>query len=70
MVDWNKEVKLSDLVGRKQKEADEPIVPAPDVPVLDEVQPEAEPSTPAGPMTPARLCATTHPGSLPPEGAS
>ena len=24
MVDWNKEVKISDLVGRKQKEADEP----------------------------------------------
>ena len=45
MVDWNKEVKLSDLVGRKRKEADEPILPAPDAPVLDEVQPEAEPST-------------------------
>ena len=66
MVDWNKEVKLSDLVGRKQKKADEPILPAPDAPVLDEVQPEAEPSTPAGPMTPAPAAIS----SAPPVSAS
>jgi Type IV pilus assembly protein PilM len=52
VVDWNKEVKLSDLIGRKQKEAEEPTLPAPDAPVLYEAQPEVEPSSSPGP-TPA-----------------
>ena len=30
MVDWNKEVKLSDLIGRKPKSAEEAIAPAPE----------------------------------------
>src|SRR2546423_9324885 len=61
MVDWNKEVKLSDLIGRKQKEAEELISseevssPAPDAPFLNEVQPAVETppppvSTPAAPV--------------------
>src|SRR2546423_2743553 len=48
MVDWNKEVKLSDLIGRKKKEAEETFVPAPEVSSADEVQPGAEiPPAPA-----------------------
>ena len=52
MVDWNKEVKLSDLIGRKQKE--ELNDPA-EASILDEVQPAAEMppspgSTPAAPV--------------------
>src|SRR5205807_1096468 len=39
MVDWNKEVKLSDQIGRKQKEDEEFTLTAPEAPILDEVQP-------------------------------
>jgi len=66
VVDWNKEVKLSDLIGRKQKAEEEPTLPAPDAPVLDEVQPEVEPSPSPGP-TPA---APTAISSAPPVSAA
>ncbi|HKA26687.1 MAG TPA: type IV pilus assembly protein PilM [Gaiellaceae bacterium] len=52
MVDWNKDVRLSDLVGRKQKEAEEPTFPTPDVSAADEVQPPAQPSPAPVPMSP------------------
>jgi type IV pilus assembly protein PilM len=65
VVDWNKEVKLSDLIGRKQKADKEPTLPVPDAPVLDEVQPEVEPSLSPGP-TPA---APTPISSAPPVSA-
>jgi type IV pilus assembly protein PilM len=61
VVDWNKEVKLSNLIGRKQKEAEEPTLPAPEAPVLDEVQPEAEPSPPPGPMPAAPAAISSAP---------
>jgi type IV pilus assembly protein PilM len=47
MVDWNKEVKLSDLIGRKQKEAEELNDPG-EPSIVDEVQPAAETSPPPG----------------------
>src|SRR5262249_5199860 len=49
---WNKDVRLSDLVGRKQKEAEEPTFPTPDVSAADEVQPPAQPSPAPVPMSP------------------
>jgi type IV pilus assembly protein PilM len=54
MVDWNKDVKLSDLLGRK-KAAEETIAPEPEVPSPDQAQPPAEVSptpapTPAAPV--------------------
>ena len=52
MVDWNKDVRLSDLVGRKQKDAEEPTFPTPDVPAAEEVQPPAQPSPAPVPMSP------------------
>ena len=42
MVDWNKEVKLSDLISRKNKEADEALLPVPPEPT-----PERAPEAPA-----------------------
>jgi hypothetical protein len=41
VVDWNKEVKLSDLIGRKQKPAEEAIPPAPVERSAHELQPAA-----------------------------
>jgi type IV pilus assembly protein PilM len=48
MVDWNKDVKLSDLIARKQKEAAETTAPAPEQPNADG-QPAAESPVPAEP---------------------
>jgi type IV pilus assembly protein PilM len=61
VVDWNKEVKFSDLVGRKQREAEEPTFPVQEVPVLDEAQPEAEPPPPPGPMPAAPVASSSPP---------
>jgi type IV pilus assembly protein PilM len=68
MVDWNKEVKLSDLIGRKQKEAEETFVPAPEVPSREEVQPAAEISPPPAP-TPAAPVAVSPAPPAPPAPA-
>ena len=68
MVDWNKEVKLSDLVGRKKKEAEETFVPAPEVPSADEVEPAAEIS-PAPAPTPAAPVAVSPAPPAPPAPA-
>jgi type IV pilus assembly protein PilM len=74
MVDWNKEVKLSDLIGRKQKEAEELTSPeelaspAPEAPILEEVQPAAE--TPPPPVsTPAASVAVSPAPPVPPAPA-
>jgi type IV pilus assembly protein PilM len=69
VVDWNKEVKLSDLIGRKQKEAEEPTLPAPAAPVFDEVQPEVEPSPSPGPTpaAPAAISSAPPVSAAPPE---
>jgi type IV pilus assembly protein PilM len=55
VVDWNKDVKLSDLFARKAKDEEETHTPAPEVPGADEARPEAEVSptpapTPAAPV--------------------
>ena len=55
MVDWNKEVKLSDLFARKSKDEEETVAPAPEASSANEVRPEAEISplpapTPAAPV--------------------
>src|SRR6266480_2264755 len=68
MVDWNKEVKLSDLIGRKQKEADELTSPAPEAPILDEVQPAVETSPPPV-STPAAPVAVSPAPPVPPAPA-
>src|SRR6266576_2305342 len=74
MVDWNKEVKLSDLIGRKQKEAEELISSeeltssAPDAPVLNEVQPAVETSPPPV-STPAAPVAVSPAPPVPPAPA-
>ena len=68
MVDWNKEVKFSDLLGRKPKEADDTIIPAPEVPNADEVQPAAELSPPPAP-TPAAPVAVSPAPPVPPAPA-
>src|SRR2546423_11310081 len=68
MVDWNKEVKLSDLIGRKQKEDEEFTFPAPEAPILDEVQPAAETSPPPG-STPAAPVAVSPAPPVPPAPA-
>ncbi|TMM26964.1 MAG: type IV pilus assembly protein PilM [Actinobacteria bacterium] len=65
MVDWNKEVKLSDLIGRKPKEAEETIATAPEERGADEVQPRAEPFTPPAP-TPAAPVAVSPAPPVPP----
>src|SRR3954469_325727 len=69
MVDWNKEVKLSDLIGRKQKEDEEFTFPAPEAPILDEVQPAAETSPPPG-STPAAPVAGSPAPPVPPAPAA
>jgi len=68
VVDWNKEVKFSDLLGRKPKEADDTIIPAPEVPNADEVQPAAELSPPPAP-TPAAPVAVSPAPPVPPAPA-
>jgi type IV pilus assembly protein PilM len=65
MVDWNKEVRLSDLIGRKAKEVDETIEAALEEPGADEVQPEAEHFTPPAP-TPAAPVAVSPAPPVPP----
>jgi len=68
MVDWSKDVKLSDLVGRKKKEAEETFVPAPEVPSADEVEPAAEISQAPAP-TPAATVAVSPAQPSPPAPA-
>jgi len=80
VVDWNKDVKLSDLIGRKQKEAEELASPeeptspeelasrAPEAPILDEVQPAVETSPPPAP-TPAAPVAVSPAPPVPPAPA-
>ena len=74
MVDWNKDVKLSDLIGRKQKEAEElaspeaPTPHTPEVPILDEVQPAVETSPPPA-STPAAPVAVSPAPPVPPAPA-
>src|SRR3954449_7231476 len=79
MVDWNKEVKLSDLIGRKPKSAQETIAPAPEELAEDDARTApasfASPApTPAAPVAvspaPPRLSfpapAAGAPGPAPP----
>jgi type IV pilus assembly protein PilM len=68
MVDWNKEVKLSDLIGRKPKEADETIDSVPEAPRASQIQPAAEPSQPPAP-TPAAPVAVSPAPPVPPAPA-
>jgi type IV pilus assembly protein PilM len=74
VVDWNKDVKLSDLIGRKQKEAEELASPeeltspTPEVPILDEVQPAVETSPPPA-STPAAPVAVSPAPPVPPAPA-
>jgi type IV pilus assembly protein PilM len=68
VVDWNKEVKLSDLIGRKQKEAEEAIAPAPEDRNAPELQPAAESSPPSAP-TPAAPVAVSPAPPAPPAPA-
>jgi len=75
MVDWNKEVKLSDLIGRKNKEADESLVPLPPVPPREptaeapaEAPPAAE-SSPTPAPTPAAPVAVSPAPPAPPAPA-
>jgi type IV pilus assembly protein PilM len=74
VVDWNKEVKLSDLIGRKQKEAEELTSPeelasrAPEAPILDEVQSAVETSPPSV-STPAAPVAVSPAPPVPPAPA-
>ncbi|MGN6430082.1 MAG: type IV pilus assembly protein PilM [Gaiellaceae bacterium] len=74
MVDWNKEVKLSDLIGRKNKEADEPVEPAatpepaPEAPTAAQVPAPAE-SSPTPAPTPAAPVAVSPAPPVPPAPA-
>jgi len=74
VVDWNKEVKLSDLIGRKQKEAEELTSseeltsPAPEAPILGEIQPAVETSPPPV-STPAAPVAVSPAPPVPPAPA-
>jgi len=68
VVDWNKEVKLSDLIGRKQKPAEEAIPPAPVERSAHELQPAAESSPPSAP-TPAAPVAVSPAPPAPPAPA-
>src|SRR4051794_30982971 len=67
MVDWNKDVKLSDLIGRKPKAAEESIAPAPEEFGKD-VQAAAETSAPPAP-TPAAPVAVSPAPPAPPAPA-
>jgi type IV pilus assembly protein PilM len=72
VVDWNKEVKLSDLIGRKNKEADELVEPAaapePTPDALAEVPVPAE-SSPTPAPTPAAPVAVSPAPPAPPAPA-
>ena len=72
MVDWNKEVKLSDLIGRKGKEAEDTLVPEPtpppETPSAEEVHPAAPSSPPPAP-TPAAPVAVSPAPPVPPAPA-
>ncbi len=74
MVDWNKEVKLSDLIGRKNKEADEAVElpaalePAPEAPPAAEAPAAAE-SSPLPAPTPAAPVAVSPAPPAPPAPA-
>jgi type IV pilus assembly protein PilM len=73
VVDWNKEVKLSDLIGRRSKEADEvvefaPPEQAPEVPTAEEVPAAAE-SSPMPAPTPAAPVAVSPAPPAPPAPA-
>ena len=67
MVDWNKDVKLSDLLGRKQKQAEESIPESPEAPTPVELQPAAAAPSPA--PTPAAPVAVTPAPPAPPAPA-
>jgi type IV pilus assembly protein PilM len=76
MVDWNKEVKLSDLIGRKNKEADEGLLPAPSPDPTPEPTPEvlaeapvAAESSPMPAPTPAAPVAVSPAPPVPPAPA-
>jgi type IV pilus assembly protein PilM len=75
VVDWNKEVKLSDLIGRKKKDADDDtfeLAPAqePEAPSADEIHPAAEVSIPPTPApTPAAPVAVSPAPPVPPAPA-
>jgi type IV pilus assembly protein PilM len=66
VVDWNKDVKLSDLLG-KQKQAEESIPESPEAPTPEEVQPAAAAPSPA--PTPAAPVAVTPAPPAPPAPA-
>src|SRR5947209_7139054 len=57
MVDWNKEVKLSDLIGRKQTEAEEASPATPETETPSFAAPEA--SSPATPEEPSSTTQAT-----------
>jgi type IV pilus assembly protein PilM len=76
MVDWNKEVKLSDLIGRKNKEADEGLLPVPSPESTPEPTPEvlaedpvAAESSPMPAPTPAAPVAVSPAPPAPPAPA-
>ncbi len=69
MVDWNKEVKLSDLIGRKNKEADEALLPAPPPEPAPAEVPAAAESSPMPAPTPAAPVAVSPAPPAPPAPA-
>ena len=68
MVDWNKDVKLSDLLGRKQKDATEPVAAGLERASDDVVQPAAE-ALPTPAPTPAAPVAVSPAPPAPPAPA-
>ena len=68
MVDWNKEVKLSDLIGRKNKEAEDTLEPAQAPDTLAAV-PAAAQSSPTPAPTPAAPVAVSPAPPAPPAPA-
>jgi type IV pilus assembly protein PilM len=68
VVDWNKDVKLSDLLGRKQKDAAEPVAAGPERPSDEVVQPAAE-ALPTPAPTPAAPVAVSPAPPAPPAPA-
>ncbi len=81
MVDWNKEIKLSDLVGRKKEDAPagevpaeeteefSPLVAANEQAVPEPAPPSLSPSEPAVPSAPPAPPGTPSPAMAPPEPA-
>jgi type IV pilus assembly protein PilM len=68
MVDWNKEVKLSDLIGRNSKQAEETIAPAADDAGSNDARTTPESSPPPAP-TPAAPVAVSPAPPVPPAPA-